>query len=79
MKIDLKNIVSMSEANQNFSKIAKLVDEAGCAVILKNNKPRYIMLNYDDVAEFESTNEAVRGVAQNILARNLEAFKELAK
>ena len=29
----------ISEANQNFSKIARMVDENGVAVILKNNKP----------------------------------------
>ena len=39
MKINTKNLVSITEANQNFSKVARLVDQQGSAVILKNNKP----------------------------------------
>ena len=39
MNININNLVSISEANQNFSKIARMVDENGVAVILKNNKP----------------------------------------
>ena len=42
MNINTKNIVSITEANQNFSKVARLVDENGAAVILKNNVPRYL-------------------------------------
>ena len=41
MTIDTKTLISISEANQNFSKVARLVDEYGSAVILKNNIPRY--------------------------------------
>ena len=44
MNINTKNIVSITEANQNFSKVARLVDENGAAVILKNNVPRYLVL-----------------------------------
>ena len=40
MNIDSKTMVSISEANQNFSKVARLVDQYGSAVILKNNAPR---------------------------------------
>lgn len=46
MHIDLKNLVSISEANQNFSKVARMVDENGVAVILKNNSPRYVLIDY---------------------------------
>ena len=35
MLIDTKNIISMTEANQNFSKVARLVDDNGSAIILK--------------------------------------------
>ena len=38
MTIDTNTMVSISEANQNFSKVARLVDECGSAVILKNNE-----------------------------------------
>ena len=43
MNINTNSLVSITEANQNFSKVARLVDENGVAVILKNNVPRYII------------------------------------
>ena len=36
MMVNTNNLVSITEANQNFSKVARLVDENGAAVILKN-------------------------------------------
>lgn len=39
MKVNINNVVSISEANQNFSKVARLVDKDGAAVILKNVLP----------------------------------------
>ena len=44
MMVNTDMLVSMTEANQNFSKVAHVVDEKGMAVILKNNKPFYIEL-----------------------------------
>ena len=46
MTIDTNTMVSISEANQNFSKVARLVDECGSAVILKNNVPRYLVIDF---------------------------------
>ena len=46
MTIDTNTMVSISEANQNFSKVARLVDEKGSAVILKNNVPRYLIIDF---------------------------------
>ena len=51
MKIDTNNIFSISEANQNFSKIAKAIDKNGPVVILKNNKPKYIIKSFDNTEE----------------------------
>lgn len=45
MTIDTNTMVSITEANQNFSKVARLVDERGSAVILKNNVPRYLVID----------------------------------
>ena len=47
MEININNLVSISEANQNFSKVARLVDENGAAVILKNNAPRYVLVDFN--------------------------------
>ena len=54
MKIDTRRLVSMTEANQNFSRVARLVNENGSAVILKNNHPRYLVLDFQKLdAELE--------------------------
>ena len=55
MFIDTQNMVSMTEANRNFSRVARLVDERGAAVILKNNSPKYVVLEYD---QYEATQMA---------------------
>lgn len=51
MKIDTARLVSMTEANQNFSRVARLVNEKGSAVILKNNHPRYLILDFQKLEE----------------------------
>lgn len=45
MLIDSNQIVSMTEANQNFSQVVKEAEKNGCVVIFKNNEPRYILLD----------------------------------
>jgi len=80
MQINTKNLVSISEANQNFSKVARLVDENGAAIILKNNIPRYVLIEFSQFQEEETTgDENVQAIAKNILLRHKEAFMELAK
>ena len=80
MQVNINNLVSISEANQNFSKVARMVDENGAAVILKNNVPRYVLIDYsnfeqDTIADDVTVEEA----ANNILIKHLKAFEELAK
>ena len=82
MNINLHNLVSISEANQNFSKVARLVDENGAAVILKNNKPRYVLIEYSQLQEseaFDAEDIEVEDVAKSILSKHIKAFEALAK
>lgn len=80
MHVDLKNLVSISEANQNFSKVARMVDENGAAVILKNNAPRYVLIDYSKLQEdIDADNETLETVAVRILQKHKTAFEELAK
>lgn len=80
MQVNLKNLVSMTEANQNFSKVAKMVDENGTAVILKNNVPRYVIIDYSKIEEDSTAeDEVVEDVAKKILSKYAKAFEELAK
>ena len=80
MTINTDNIVSITETNQNFSKVARMVDRTGAAVILKNNVPRYIILDFSQIKAEESvsTNDALV-CARKLLKKHLPAFKELAK
>lgn len=80
MNININNLVSISEANQNFSKVARMVDENGAAVILKNNKPRYVLIEYSQLEKEEIVDDIeVEDVAKNILSKHMRAFEELAK
>lgn len=80
MEINTKNIVSITEANQNFSKVTRLVDENGTAIILKNNSPKYVLLEFSELEALEhQVDESVDQVAKRVLAANLEAFRKLSK
>ena len=80
MTIDTKTMVSISEANQNFSKVARLVDECGSAVILKNNVPRYLVIDFSKAdKDILASDEDVRSISQKLLAQNKEAYEVLAK
>ncbi len=80
MLIDTNSMVSITEANQNFSKVTKIVDEKGTAVILKNNSPKYVVLQFNELEENEYASlEEVKELSSKIINKNIEAFKELAK
>lgn len=80
MKVDLNNLVSITEANQNFSKVARMVDEKGAAVILKNNAPRYVIIEYSKLQEDEVAEDMlVQEAAAKYLTKHAKAFEELAK
>ena len=80
MQINTNNLVSITEANQNFSRVARLVDENGAAVILKNNTPRYVLIEYSRLQSEEYADDAtVQEIGESIVKRHLAAFKELAK
>ena len=80
MIIDTKQIISMTEANQNFSKASKTADIFGKAVIVKNNKPKQLLIDVNGGAYIDLTeDEKVLVMAKRILNKHIIAFKELAK
>lgn len=80
MTIDTNAMVSISEANQNFSKVARLVDEKGSAVILKNNVPRYLVIDFSKADEdIIASDEDVINISKKLIAKNMEAYEVLAK
>lgn len=80
MNINTKSLVSISEANQNFSKVARLVDENGSAVILKNNIPRYLIVEFSQAENEQiAVNEDVTTISKKLIEKNKKAYEVLAK
>ncbi len=83
MTVNTNTLVAMTEANQNFSKVTRVVDEEGVAVILKNNKPRYVIVGFDEYDEIKTAlqlrKQKIESVTADLLSENIEALLELAK
>ena len=80
MTVNTKNLVSITEANQNFSRVARLVDENGAAVILMNNVPRYVLLEFSQAEQEQlAEDEDILAVSKRLIAKNRRAYEELAK
>ena len=80
MNIDTKKIVSISEANQNFSRVARMAEKNGEVYIFKNNKPKYRLTDLESDTSLEMTDEEkIDFAAARILKKYRRAFEELAK
>ncbi len=80
MTIDTNTMISITEANQNFSKVAKVVDEHGTAVILKNNVPRYLVIDFSKAEKEKIANiEDVLSISERLIKQNKAAYEVLAK
>ena len=80
MNINTNNLVSITEANQNFSKVARLVDESGAVVILKNNVPRYLVMEFSSAEQEQlAADEDVMSISRRFIEKNRQAYEVLAK
>ena len=80
MTINTNTLVSITEAKQNFSKVARLVDEHGTAVILKNNVPRYLVIDFSKAEDDTITSdEDILSISKRLIEQNREAYEILAK
>ncbi len=80
MTIDTDTMISITEANQNFSRVTRLVDEYGTAVILKNNIPRYLVIDFSKAEkEKAAPMEDVTAISERLLRQNRKAYEVLAK
>lgn len=79
MNIDTNMLVSVSEANRNFSEVTKRVDQYGCAVILKNNSPRYVVLDFASIEGNETvSDEEVLQTARKFMSKDAPVYERLA-
>lgn len=80
MTIDTDTMISITEANQNFSKVTKVVDKYGTAVILKNNVPRYLVIDFSKAEKEKVANtEDVLAISEQLIKQNKAAYEVLAK
>ena len=80
MQIDTNPIVSVTEANQNFSRVTRIAEKSGQAVIFKNNRPKFLLIDMEHSPVLDLTeDEKIDIVAARILNRFRPAFEELAK
>ena len=80
MNINNNTIVSVTEANQNFSRVTRIAEENGQAVIFKNNRPKYLLIDMDNSPVIDMTDdEKIDFVPARILKKYKPAFEELAK
>ena len=80
MVINTDNLVSITEANQNFSRVARMVDENGAAVILKNNVPRYVLMEFSQIEdEQQAKDEDILEISKRLISKNKQAHEVLAK
>ena len=80
MTIDTGTIVTATEANQNFSRVAKLAEKKGRVVVFKNNRPKLLVIDLETEPQIDMTeDEKIEFVAARILKEHKAAFEELAK
>ena len=80
MKVNTNNLVSITEANQNYSRIAKMVDKQGSVIILKNNAPRYILIDFNEAEAEQTVNtEDLMSISKRLISKNRKSYEVLAK
>ena len=80
MTVNTERIITVTEANQNFSRATRIADRHGDAIVFKNNRPKYKLVNLDLEPDLDLTDdEKIDVVAARVLKRYRRAFLELAK
>ena len=80
MMVNTNNMVSITEANRNFSKVARLVDEYGSVVILKNNTPRYLVIEFSQAESVqEADDDDLMKISKRLIDKNRAIYEKLAK
>jgi antitoxin Phd len=80
MKIDTANMLSISEANQNFSRVTRMVDKNGSAIILKNNVPQYMVIPFNVAEQVRTLADGeLFALSDKLMEQNRKVYEELAK
>ena len=79
MYMSERQVVSITEANQNFSAVARKVDERRRVVVFKNNQPKYVVYSIEAAPLELTDDERIDIAAKRVLKRYHKAFEELSK
>lgn len=80
MAVEINSAITVSEAGQNFSKVTRIAEKQGQAVIFENDRPKYMLIDLDRSPVIDMTDdEKIDFVAARILKKFKPAFLELAK
>ena len=80
MTFDTNAVFTATEANQNFSRVARMAEKKGRVLVFKQNRPKLMVIDLDTEPQIEMTeDERFLFVAQRILREHRAAFEELAK
>ena len=81
MNLDTQMMVPISEADKDFSHVMHLAEIHGRVVILKNDKPKYLLVDLErENLIYDITYEEKLNIAsKRIMKQYKPAFEELAK
>lgn len=81
MNLDAKMMVPVSEVDKDFSRVMHMADSHGRVAILKDNKPKYLLIDLDQEALIHdlTEEEKLEIASKRILRQYKPAFEELAK
>ena len=81
MNPDAQMMVPISEANKDFFRVMHMVDSHGCVVILKDNKPKYLLIDLDQESLIYNLTEkeTLEIASKRIMKQSKPAYEELAK
>jgi len=81
VNLDAQMMVSIFEAGKDFSRVMHLADSYGRVVILKDNKPKYLLIDLaQEALIYDLTEEEKLEIAsKRIMKQYKPAFEELAK
>lgn len=57
MKIDIETTFPISRVNQNFSEAARMTENKGIITIMKNNKPKFVMMTFEKFKKYGEASE----------------------
>ena len=78
MTIDTNAIVTATEANQNFSAVARKVDACGRVFIFRNNRPAYVLYGIEACPLDLTDDERIDVAMRRVMKRYRTAFEELS-